>query len=63
MTLKNGKTHKIEAGVPSVPRIMHLEVHAACDKFLASRGIIDSAPAFRKSAWLYGQVTTERKSS
>jgi hypothetical protein len=62
MTLKNRKVHRIEAGVPGVPHIRHLEVHAACDRFLASRGL--STPgAFRKSAWLYGGVTTERKSS
>ena len=63
MMTKNGKTHKIEGGTPGNPYIRHLEIHAACDRFLASRGIIDSGPAFRKSAWLYGQVTTEGKSS
>jgi hypothetical protein len=62
MTLKNRKVHRIEAAVPGVPRIMHLEVHAACDRFLASRGL-STQGAFRKSAWLYGGVTTERKSS
>ena len=62
MTLKNGKTHKIEAGVPGVPRIVHLEMHAACDRWLASRGLATQG-AFRKSAWLYGNVTAERKSS
>ena len=62
MMTKNGKTQKVEDGVPGCPYIRHLEIHAACDRFLASRGIIDSGPAFRKSAWLYGQVTTERKS-
>jgi hypothetical protein len=63
MMTKNRKTHKVEGGVPGVPYIRHLEIHAACDRFLASRGIIDAGPAFRKSAWLYGPVTTERKSS
>ena len=62
MTLKNGKAHKIEAGVPGIPRIHHLEMHRACDRFLASRGLATQS-AFRKSAWLYGNVTTERKSS
>jgi hypothetical protein len=62
MTLKNGKTHKIEAGVPGMPYIGHLEVHRACDRFLASRGLATQG-AFRKSAWLYGNVTAERKSS
>ena len=63
MMTKNGKHHKVEAGVPGVPHIRHLEVHAACDRFLASRGLTDTSPTFRKSAWLYGAVTTERKSS
>jgi hypothetical protein len=62
MTLKNRKVHRIEAGVPGVPHIRHLEVHAACDRFLASRGLM-RAPAFRKSAWLYGAVTTERRAA
>ncbi len=63
MTLKNGKVHKIEAGIPGVPRIRHLEVHAACDRWLASRGLV-AAPSFRKSAWLYGgAVTPERRAA
>jgi hypothetical protein len=62
MTLKNRKVHRIEAGVPGVPHIRHLEVHAACDRFLASRGLLQ-APAFRKSAWLYGAVTAERRAA
>ena len=47
MMTKNGKTQKVEDGVPGCPYIRHLEIHAACDRFLASRGIIDSGPAFR----------------
>lgn len=62
MTLKNGKIHRIDPGVPGVPHIRHLEVHAACDRFLASRGLLQ-APAFRKSAWLYGAVTAERRAT
>lgn len=62
MTLKNGKIHRINPGVPGVPHIRHLEVHAACDRFLASRGLTQ-APAFRKSAWLYGAVTAERRAA
>ena len=60
MTLKNGKVHKLEAGAPGIPRIHHLEMHRACDRFLASRGIIAEPPDFRRSAWLYA---TRRKSS
>jgi len=63
MMTKNGKTQKIEDGVPGCPYIRHLEIHAACDRFLASRGIIAPAPAFRKSAWLYGAVTPERRAA
>jgi hypothetical protein len=62
MMTKNGKTQKIEDGVPSCPYIRHLEIHAACDRFLASRGIITD-PNFRKSAWLYGAVTPERRAA
>jgi hypothetical protein len=62
MMTKNGKTQKIEDGVPGYPHIRHLEIHAACDRFLASRGIITD-PNFRKSAWLYGAVTAERRAA
>ena len=62
MTLKNRKILKIESGVSGVPHIRHLEVHAACDRWLASRGLTQ-APAFRKSAWLYGAVTAERRAA
>ena len=62
MTLKNRKLLKLESGVPGVPHIRHLEVHAACDRWLASRGLTQ-APAFRKSAWLYGAVTAERRTA
>jgi hypothetical protein len=62
MTLKNRKVHKLEAGVPGVPRIGHLEVQRACDRFLASRGL-STQSAFRKSAWLYGTVTAERRAA
>lgn len=60
MMTKNGKTHQIEAGAPGNPYIRHLEIHAACDRFLASRGLIAESPDFRRSAWLYA---TERKPS
>jgi hypothetical protein len=63
MTLKNRKLHKLEAGVPGVPHIRHLEMHAACDRFLASRGLATGSPFRRKSAWLYGAVTAERRSA
>lgn len=62
MTKLNGKVHKIEAGVPGCPHINHLEIHRACDRFLASRGHATQS-AFRKSAWLYGAVTAERRAA
>ena len=52
MTTKNGKVHKIEAGVPGVPEIHHIEMQRACDRFLVSRGLQD---AYRwKHGWLFG---------
>lgn len=60
MMTKNGKTEVIEEGTPGCPYIRHLEVHAACDRFLASRGII-TEPTFRKSAWLYGYGSTAKR--
>ena len=62
MILRNGKVHKVERGVPGVPHIRHLEMQRACDRFLVSRGIMTQG-AFRRSAWLYGQVTTERRAA
>jgi hypothetical protein len=62
MMTKNGKTEVVESGTPGNPYIRHLEIHAACDRFLASRGLTQ-APAFRKSAWLYGAVTAERRAA
>ena len=60
MTLRNGKIHKIEDGVPGIVRINHLLMHKACDAFLASRGLV-TAPSFQKSGWLYGRQTRRSK--
>lgn len=60
MILRNGKVHRLEEGVPGVPRIRHLEFHQACDRFLLGRGLI-TAPSFRKSAWLFGRQTRRSK--
>lgn len=60
MMTKDGKTEVIEEGTPGCPYIRHLEVHAACDRFLASRDII-TEPTFRKSAWLYGYGSTAKQ--
>ena len=44
MMTKNGKTEVIEEGTPGCPYIRHLEVHAACDRWLASRGLPTGSP-------------------
>jgi hypothetical protein len=59
MMSKNGKVKTIEDGTPGCPYIRHLEIHAACDRFLISRGLMQ-APSFRKSAWLYGPTSKRR---
>jgi hypothetical protein len=54
MKRKNGKVLEVERGTPGIPRMFHLDVHRACDRFLAKRGLVTGA-SFRKSAWLYGR--------
>ena len=54
MTKKNHTVLAIEAGVPGCPQINHLEIHKACDRFLAKRGLITGAN-FRRSEWLFGR--------
>jgi hypothetical protein len=60
MILLNGKTHRIEDGVPGVPRMYHLDIHRACDRFLASRGLTQSSGS-RRNSWLFGRK--KRRSS
>jgi hypothetical protein len=55
MKLKNGLVTEIEDGVPGLPRMNHLTIQRACDRFLMRRGLI-TAPSFRRSAWLYGRT-------
>lgn len=52
MKTKNGEVLEIEQGVAGVPRMFHLEIHRACDRFLASRGIV-TVSAARRNAWLF----------
>lgn len=59
MMTKNGKTAVIEEGVPGCPHIRHLQIHTACDRFFASRGIV-TQPAFRQSAFLYRPIRERR---
>jgi hypothetical protein len=53
MTKKNHTIIAIEDGVPGCPRINHLAIHKACDRFLAKRGLHN--PGFRRSEWLFGR--------
>lgn len=53
MKTKNGRPIQLEDGVPGIPRIYHLEMHRACDRFLAKRGI-GTVNAERRNNWLFG---------
>jgi hypothetical protein len=55
MKFKNGCVTEVERGVPGLPRIGHIAVQKACDRFLAKRGLI-TAPSFRRSEWLFGRM-------
>ena len=55
MTTKNGRPIQIDRGTAGVPRIYHLEMHRACDRFLAKRGI-GTAPVGRRNNWLFGKA-------
>jgi hypothetical protein len=54
MHAKNGRPIKLEEGVPGFPRIGHLAIHKACDRFLAKRGLAN--PGFRRSEFLFGRM-------
>ena len=63
MTLHNGKTLALEYE-PTGPLFGRLmleaqSINAACDRFLARRGLI-TAPSFRRSEWLYGRAPKRR---
>lgn len=55
MILRNGKVHRFEEGIPGEPRMYHLTIHRACDRFLASRGLTAIDPTSRRHAWLFGR--------
>ncbi len=61
MTLLNGKTHRIEGGIPGIPRMFHLDIHRACDKFLASRGLLPTVAGSRQNSWLFGHGYGKRR--
>lgn len=54
MTKKNHRVIAIEDGVPGAPKIGHLAIHQACDRFLAKRGL--RTGGFRRSEWLFGRA-------
>lgn len=55
MHAKNGRPIKIEEGIPGLPRMNHLLIHEACDRFLTSRGLAATDPTSRRHAWLFGK--------
>lgn len=61
MTLHNGKVHKLEPGVPGLPRMNHLDIQAACNRFLQSRGVMTDHN-FRSSDFIFGAGKQRRKS-
>ena len=60
MKLKNGLVTEIEDGVPGLPRMNHLTIQRACDRFLAKRGLVTGA-SFRRSGWLFGRAAANRR--
>jgi hypothetical protein len=59
MKSKNGRPLEIEAGVPGTPKISHLSIQEACNRFLAKRGLHN--PGFRRSEWLYGRMSINQQ--
>ena len=53
MITRNGKVHRLEEGVPGNPRIHHLSMQRACERWLAARGLV-TAPNFRNSDFIFG---------
>ena len=62
MKLKNGIVTEIEDGVPGLPRMNHLTIQRACDRFLARRGLSTGA-SFRRSCWLFGRPAANRRAA
>jgi hypothetical protein len=60
MKFKNGLVTEIEGGVPGHPRMFHLQIHRACDRFLASRGLT-TVSARRRNSWLFGSKARRAK--
>ena len=60
MKFKNGCVTEVERGVPGLPRINHLLMQKACDRFLEKRGMMTGA-SFRRSEWLFGRMATGKQ--
>lgn len=60
MTTRNGKVHRMEEGLPGVPRIYHAQFQRACDRWLGARGLV-TAPNFRNSDFIFGAGKARRK--
>jgi hypothetical protein len=60
MTKKNHTILAIEDGVPGYPRMHHLAIHRACDRFLESRGLA-TVSASRRNTWLFGKSARRAK--
>ena len=60
MHAKNGRPIRIEEGVPGYPRMHHLAIHRACDRFLESRGLT-TVSSSRRNTWLFGKSARRTK--
>lgn len=60
MKSKNGRPLEIEDAVPGYPRIGHLAIHRACERFFAKRGM-RTAPSFRRSEFLFGRMAINQR--
>jgi len=60
MHAKNGRPIRLEEGVPGYPRMHHLAIHRACDRFLESRGLA-TVSASRRNTWLFGKSARRAK--
>jgi hypothetical protein len=60
MHAKNGRPIRLEEGVPGYPRMHHLAMHRACDRFLESRGLT-TVSSSRRNTWLFGKSARRAK--
>ena len=60
MHAKNGRPIRLEESVPGYPRMYHLAIHRACDRFLESRGLA-TVSSSRRNTWLFGKSARRAK--